>query len=92
MTFTEDLDAFLADFGVAVSSGSLSGLGVLDMPDDLIATGDVVTAGYSVQVKSSIFSGLKRGDSVTVDSVSYTVREFRKIDDGNLGRIYLSKT
>lgn len=91
MAFVENLGVFLADFGVAVSSGSYSGLGILDMPSEIIAGGMVLTTDYQVTVKTSDFPVMNRGDSMTVDAVSYTVREARQTDDGKFTNVFLSK-
>ncbi len=88
---TEDLDTYLADFGVAVSSGSASGSGILDEPDQTVG-GLSISTEYSVLVKTSVFSGVAHGDTVTVNGVGYKARENRKIDDGAFSRITLSKT
>lgn len=82
MAFTEDLDLFLADFGVAVSAGATSDLGILDMPSEVIADGVVLTTDYKLTCKTSLFGSLVYGDTVTVDGVNYTVREVMRLDDG----------
>lgn len=91
MAFEESLDAFLADFGVAVTDGSTATTGVLDMPSEVIAGGMVITTDYALTIKSSVYPNLKYGDALTVDSVSYTVREVRAQDDGKFSIVYLSK-
>lgn len=90
MAITENLDTYLTDFGVAVVAGAVSGLGILSMPDEVVGEFGVSTE-YSVIVKTSLYSSLKYGDSITVNSVSYTVKENRKIDDGSFSRISLEK-
>jgi hypothetical protein len=91
MAFTEDLDLFLADFGVPVSSGGVSGIGILDMPSEIIADGVVLTTDYKVTVKTSQFGGLIYGADVTVDGVNYQVREAMKIDDGSFTELMLTR-
>ena len=91
MAFTEDLSLFLADFGVSVTAGAISGLGILDMPSQVVADGMVLTTDYRVICKTADFGGLKYGDSITVDGVSYQVRENQFIDDGKMCEIYLQK-
>lgn len=82
MAFTEDLDLFLADFGVAVTAGAVSGVGILDMPSEIVADGVVLSTDYKLTCKTSLFGALVYGDTVTVDSVNYTVREVMRLDDG----------
>jgi hypothetical protein len=82
MAFTEDIDLFLADFGVQVTAGTTSGLGILDMPSEIVADGVVLTTDYKLTCKTTLFGGLVYGDTVTVDGVNYTVREVMRLDDG----------
>ena len=89
MAFSEDLDLFLADFGVAVVSGAITGLGILDMPSEIVADGVVLTTDYKVTVKTSQFGGLIYGAGVTVDGVNYQVREAMKVDDGSFTELML---
>jgi hypothetical protein len=91
MAFTEDLDLFLADFGVAVSSGNVTGIGILDMPSEIVADGVVLTTDYKVMVKTSVFGGLLYGAAVTVDGVNYQVREAMKVDDGSFTELMLTR-
>lgn len=88
---SENLDVFLADFGVAVTNGTVTTTGVLDMPSEVIAGGMVITTDYALTVKSSAFPGLKYADALTVDGAAYTVREVRAQDDGQFSTVYLSK-
>jgi hypothetical protein len=89
MAFTENLDLFLADFGVAVSAGMIHGTGILDMPSQVVADGMVLTTDYTLTTKATEFGGLLYGDFVTVDGQGYQVREVRKLDDGQLCEIGL---
>jgi hypothetical protein len=92
MALTENLDVFLADFGVSVTAGAVSGVGILDMPGELVADGMIITTDYSIRCETSKFGTLAYGASVTVNSVAYTVRENLPIDDGVFCRITLQKT
>ena len=92
MAFTENLDVFLADFGVSVTAGADSGLGLLDMPGELVADGMIITTDYTLRCEASKFGTLAYGTSVTVNSVAYTVRENRLIDDGAFCSMTLQKT
>lgn len=92
MALSEDLSVFLADFGVPVTSGNISGHGILDMPGQLVADGMIITTDYSLRCEASKFGGLAYGASIAVNSVNYTVRENRLIDDGAFCEITLQKT
>lgn len=92
MPLTEDLGSFFTDFGVDCVAGAVTGKGIFDMPGEIIADGMVLSTDYTVTAKYADFGSLVRGDSITVDSVSYTVREVRPIDDGKLVEIAIQKT
>jgi hypothetical protein len=88
---TEDLSLFLADFGVTVTSGAVSGMGILDMPSQVVADGMVLTTDYKLTVRTSEFGGLIYGAPVTVDGVNYQVREAMKVDDGAMTELMLTR-
>ena len=89
--FTEDLDVFLADFGVSVTAGAVSGVGILDMPGEAILDGMVISTDYSLRCEASRFGALRYGDPVTVGTGSYVVRENRLLDDGLFCMVSLTK-
>ena len=91
MAFTENLDVFLADFGVSVIAGAVSGFGILDMPGELVADGMIITTDYSLRCEASKFGGLIYGAAMAVDGVNYQVRENRLIEDGAFCNITLLK-
>ena len=93
LSFTEDLDAFFDTPGltVPVVSGATTSVGYLDSPTEIIADGLVLTTDFSVVVKTSDFSSVSQGDTMTVDSVDYTVREPMLLDDGKIMRVMLEK-
>jgi len=93
MAFTEDLTVFLdtAEFAVPVTAGSVSGLGILDMPSEIIADGVVLTTDYKLTCEASKFGDLLHGDAVTVDGTNYTVRNTALIDDGAFCEVMLQK-
>lgn len=87
-----DLDALFFDLADTVTIGSKSIKGIFDMPDELVGGGVVISRDYQLLVKSSDISALSDGDTLTVRSQIYEVRQIRQIDDGQLSRIMLSKT
>jgi hypothetical protein len=91
MTLTEDLSLFLADFGVTVTSGAVTGLGILDMPSQVVAGDMVITTDYRLTARTSEFGGLIYGAAITVDGVNYQVREAMKIDDGEFSELMLTR-
>jgi len=90
--FTEDPAFFLADFGVSVTAGAVSGVGILDMPGEVIMDNMVISTDYTLRVLASEFGGLGYGSSITVGGVAYTVRESRLLDDGVFLALSLQKT
>ena len=92
MPLTEDLDIFLEDFGVSCTSGATTAKGILDMPSQVISDGMVLTTDYTLTARTSKFGSLIRGSAITVDSVSYTVRETMLISDGSFVQLALQKT
>ena len=93
LSFTEDLDAFFdtPGFTVPVVFGTTTSSGYLESPSEIIANGLVLPTDYSVVVKTSDFSSVSQGDTMTVDSVDYSVREPMLLDDGKIMRVMLEK-
>jgi hypothetical protein len=92
MAITEDLDIFLADFGVSCTAGAVTANGILDMPSQILSDGMVLSTDYTLTTRASNFGTLIRGSSITVDGAAYTVRETMLIDDGKFVQIALQKT
>ena len=92
MAFAEDLDIFVEDFGVSCTAGATTANGILDMPSQVISDGMVLTTDFTLTARASAFGSLIRGDSITVDSVAYTVREVMLIDDGKFVQLGIQKT
>ena len=91
MAFAEDLDPFLADFGVDVTFGLATAKGILDMPSEIIAGGMVMTTDYQLTFKTTALVGLGYQSSITVDGAGYVVREVRALDDGKFSVAFMSK-
>jgi hypothetical protein len=62
------------------------------MPSQILSDGMVLSTDYTLTARASNFGSLIRGNSITVDSVAYTVRETMLIDDGKFVQIALQKT
>jgi len=93
MTLTIDTTPFLADFGVRVTAGALSGLGILDQNSELLLGNQVVSVDYALTCETSIFGSLAYGETVTVDSNRYEVKyEPMRKDDGIFCVVPLSKS
>lgn len=90
---TEDLDAFLADFGVPCVADGVQFLGLLDQPDELVQLQRVSL--QSRQYELTFITDrvtLHRDQAVTVAGQTYKVREaVRQLDDGAFSRVLISK-
>lgn len=89
--FSEDLSQFFADFGVTAVFGSETRTVLADLPESVIAGENIVTGDFKITYPTGYFSGMKYGDSITVNSIAYTVRETVAKDDGAITEAYLSK-
>jgi len=95
MAFTEpaaSINAMLNDFGVSCTSGGTTGKGVLNQPDQVLAGDFIMSTDYVLRAKTSDFGSLIAGASITVDSVGYTVREVKKLNDGTFCELSIQKT
>lgn len=90
--FAEDDSIFLADFGVpVVVPGRPAGSGIYDAPGEYIGpAGEIQQSDPVVRCLATLVLGLEYGDSVTVDGLSYTVRDNVALFDGRWRRLYLS--
>jgi|TARA_A200000159_G_scaffold23757_1_gene20811 hypothetical protein len=91
MAFTEDLDVFFGDFSESIFYDNATYKGILEQPDEVIADGVVLTTDYELTVKNSDLGSLAFDTQIEVSNVKYKVRSVRKIDDGTLCKISLSK-
>ncbi len=95
MAFVEDSttqSAYLNDYGVSCTSGGTTANGILEQPDLVLAGNQIISTDYQLTARVSDFGSLVAGASITVDSVAYTVREVRKLDDGAFCEIAIQKT
>ena len=92
MTITENLDAFLNDFGVTCTAGAVTALGILDMPSQVLLSDAILSTDYTLTARASNFGSLQYGDAITVAGTAYTVRETQYIDDGAMVQLALQKT
>lgn len=91
MRLVENLSIFFDEFAVPVVKGSITGTGIFDMPTSVTGDGMVLSSEYMVTLQTAVFGVPLYGDAMTVDGAAYTVREARRIDDGKLVEVLLSK-
>ena len=87
----DDLTPFFGDFAVEVIAGATAGLGILDCPTMAIGDGMVLSEEYLLMCQTAEFGGVAPYSDIQVNGEAYTVREVRRIDDGKLCEISLSK-
>jgi hypothetical protein len=95
----DDIPAILADLKalgatVDVVFGSLSTTGLRDSEATEIFGGDtppVVAGEESVHVQTGVLTAITSGSSITVDAVSWIVREAMPYGDGAMTRLVLRK-
>ena len=92
MPFTEDLDTFFIDFRDSVIYDNAEYIAFLDQPDEMIADGVVLTTDYELTGKTKDFGSILFDEVIQVNDEDYKVRSVRKIDDGSLCIVSLTKT
>ncbi len=91
MAFKENLDLFFADFTDEVIYNNSVFIGMLDEPDEIIADNTILSTEYELKVKTSDFKDVVFDKQIKINSEDYIVRNMRKIDDGKISIISLSK-
>jgi len=74
MAITDDASFYLTDFGVPVTAGAASGLGILDQNSEMLLGDQVASVDYALTCEASLFGGLDYGSAITVNNVNYQVR------------------
>ena len=92
MPFTEDLDTFFIDFRDSVIYDNAEYIAFLDQPDEMIADGVVLTTDYQLTGRTKDFGSILFDEVIQVNDEDYKVRSVRKIDDGSLCKVSLTKT
>lgn len=87
----DDATIFLSDFGVSVVAGAVSGLGILDMPSEIIIDGQVLSTDYTLTCETSKFGSLLYGSAITVSGAAYTVRSASLLSDGKFTVLSLQR-
>lgn len=81
MAISDDATFYLADFGVSVTAGAVSGLGILDQNSEMLLGDQVVSVDYALTCQASLFGTLDYGSSITVAGNSYEVRHQPMLQD-----------
>lgn len=88
----DDSSLYLADFGVSVVAGDVTGLGILDMPSEIILDNQVITTDYTLTCEAAKFGALLYGSQLTVNGVAYTVRTANLLTDGIFVQLSLQRS
>jgi len=91
MAFIENINTFFGDFSENVFYDNETYKGILEQPDEVIADGVVLTTDYELTVKTVDLGSIAFDTQIEVSNVKYKVRNVRKIDDGTLSKISLTK-
>jgi len=89
---TDDSSLYLSDFGVSVTAGAISGLGILDMPSEIIVDNQVLSTDYTLTCQASKFGDLLYGSEVNVNGAAYTVRTTMLLTDGVFVQLSLQRS
>lgn len=88
----DDPSLYLADFAVDVVAGDVTGLGILDMPSEVILDNQVITTDYTLTCEAAKFGALLYGSQLTVNGVAYTVRTANLLTDGIFVQLSLQRS
>ena len=89
---TDDPSIYLADFGVTVTAGAVTGTGILDMPSEILLDNQIISTEYTVTCEASKFGDLLYGSQVNVNGVAYVVRATVLLTDGVFVQLSLQRS
>lgn len=89
---TDDPNIYLADFGVTVTAGSVTGMGILDMPSEILLDNQIISTDYTVTCEASKFGALLYGSQVSVNGAAYEVRVAVLLTDGVFVQLSLQRS
>ena len=87
----DDPSIYLADFGVSLTAGAVSGMGILDMPSEILLDNQIISTEYTVTCEASKFGTLLYGSTITVNGIAYVVRAAVLLTDGVFVQLSLQK-
>jgi hypothetical protein len=91
MAIVDDPSIYTADFGSEVVVNGNTGTGILDAPGEVIIDGMVMSFDYSLTVPSELVDGVTYGTYLTVNGVTFSVKENKAQQDGLFNVVTLSK-
>jgi hypothetical protein len=88
----DDPSIYLADFGVTVTAGAVTGTGILDMPSEILLDNQIISTEYTVTCEASKFGDLLYGSQVNVNGAAYEVRAAVLLTDGVFVQLSLQRS
>lgn len=92
----DDLPTMFADMGIAVTIGTVNGIGLLDEEDEVLVQdadrGQVEVLMTTLTVRTTDFPNAAIDQAVAIGSRNFTVRDRQRIRDGALTKLALSQT
>ena len=88
----DDPSIYLADFGVTVTAGAVTGTGILDMPSEILLDKQIISTDYTVTCEASKFGDLLYGSQVNVNGAAYEVRATVLLTDGVFVQLSLQRS
>ena len=88
----DDPSIYLADFGVSLTAGAVSGTGILDMPSEILLDNQIISTEYTVTCEASKFGDLLYGSQVNVNGAAYEVRATVLLTDGVFVQLSLQRS
>ena len=88
----DDPSIYLADFGVTVTAGAVTGTGILDMPSEILLDNQIISTDYTVTCEASKFGSLLYGSQVNVNGAAYEVRAAVLLTDGVFVQLSLQRS
>ena len=89
---TDDPSIYLADFGVTVTAGAVTGTGILDMPSEILLDNQIISTEYTVTCEASKFGDLLYGSQVNVNGAAFEVRATVLLTDGVFVQLSLQRS
>lgn len=88
---TDDPSLYLADFGVTITAGAVTGTGILDMPSEILVDNQIISTEYTVTCEASKFGDLLYGSQINVNGAAYEVRAAVLVTDGVFVQLSLQR-
>lgn len=90
--FAEDLSVFfdVDEFAVVATWGALTANVIFSTPTEEVLGGRAIGVAFEVVLANADLPGIARNEEITVDSVTYVVREVHRDGDGAIKRLHLA--